>query len=825
MLIIYSQAVRLPTRTGDNNLKNNHRIKLIAASLALTTSLSAVGGLGGLNVQSNLGEPFSGTVTVTGEEAKVLLNGGNATLSDGNLRTSVRKSGDKAVINIRSNTPINDPVLVFQVGVGSQSRQYTAIIDPADYAAGNATTVQSGRPAEVETGESSPPRHSSQAKPNSNKNNQDTAKAKKDNKKAATQAKPERNRDVTSAGQKNPVVAEGGYKVRHGETLTFIAEKVRPQGLSVVETINALVLANPKVFPDNNPDIVIAGSTLNIPSAEELKSLSKQGVATPKPKKEETVAEVSPPQVQASQPVTSIETADVAEQVPQTESTVAEHTASQPVPTQVQEAEVSPPAAVTEETAKPETKASAAPAVAEESGSSGWWRWLLFAGLGAIALWLLLKFAAKKKDDVENTDENDHVILKEVTEENNLHAQNLGSSSISKTAPYAERSEHSFTRPEIAAGASAVAVAAATQAKTEESKVEEGLDIEDDFDDEIFFTETEAVPADKPENNFSLDLGSIDRAQNGIVSGALTQDEETQKREHANWDTIESTDSVYEPEPESEYQHVAVEFTPDAETLEVEGAADSFEISVHEENRFESSEPEQEAVSLEFDTEEHEDVEVTQEATILEEEPSEESETVTTEADTVEFEPLEFESSVVPETDNQPHDEETLAFEQPSSGQEETTAADSVESVTIDFETETVVAQEAAKTAGEVHDSTFVAEKAADTGWVSEEPDDGIAFQDEELGKPAEVNVSADDDTAIEWESIELGSDDERSESSFISESVGMTAPLEAKYELAQMYVEIGDPDAARETLQELLEEANGSILEKTKTMLAELNK
>ena len=177
MLIIYSQAVRLPTRTGDNNLKNNHRIKLIAASLALTTSLSAVGGLGGLNVQSNLGEPFSGTVTVTGEEAKVLLNGGNATLSDGNLRTSVRKSGDKAVINIRSNTPINDPVLVFQVGVGSQSRQYTAIIDPADYAAGNAATVQSGRPAEVETGESSPPRHSSQAKPNSNKNNQVTAKA------------------------------------------------------------------------------------------------------------------------------------------------------------------------------------------------------------------------------------------------------------------------------------------------------------------------------------------------------------------------------------------------------------------------------------------------------------------------------------------------------------------------------------------------------------------------------------------------------------------------------------------------------------------------
>lgn len=810
-------------------MKNNHRIKLIAASLALTTSLSAVGGLGGLNVQSNLGEPFSGTVTVTGEEAKVLLNGGNATLSDGNLRTSVRKSGDKAVINIRSNTPINDPVLVFQVGVGSQSRQYTAIIDPADYADGNAATAQSGKSVETEAREPQLAKQSTQTKSGNSKNIPDTAKAKKDNKKAAAQAKPERNRDVTSAGQKNPVVAEGGYKVRHGETLTFIAEKVRPQGLSVVETINALVLANPKVFPDNNPDIVIAGSTLNIPSAEELKSLSKQGVAVPKSKKEETASEVSPPQVQASQPVTSVETADSAEQAPQAESTVAEHTASQPVPTQVQEAEVSAPAAVTEETAKPETKASAAPAVAEESGSSGWWRWLLFAGLGAIALWLLLRLAAKKKDSVESTDENDLVVEREVAEKNNLYDQNLDSSSISETTPYAELSEHTSLRPEIAAGVSAVAAAAATQVKTEETgdaKAEEGLDIEDDFDDEIFFTETEAVPADKPENNFSLDLGSIDRAQNGIVSGALTQDEETQKRENANWDTIESTDSVYEPEPESEYQHVAVEFAPDTPTLEVEDVADGTEVSLDEGSGLESSGLEQEAANLEFDTEEeYEGVEIAQEAVLLEVDSSEKNEAVTAEADALEFEPLEFEPSVAPENGSQLHDAEALAFEQSSVVQEELPATDSVDDHTIDFETEAVVAEEAVKTVDEVGDSTFTVEKATDTGWISEEADSGITFQDEELAKTAEVNVSADDGAAIEWESIELDSDGERNDNGFISESVGMTAPLEAKYELAQMYVEIGDPDAARETLQELLEEANGSILEKTKAMLAELNK
>ena len=47
---------------------------------------------------------------------------------------------------------------------------------------------------------------------------------------------------------------------------------------------------------------------------------------------------------------------------------------------------------------------------------------------------------------------------------------------------------------------------------------------------------------------------------------------------------------------------------------------------------------------------------------------------------------------------------------------------------------------------------------------------------------------------------------------------------LEAKYELAQMYIEIGDPDAARETLNELVDEANGDILEKSKALLAEIS-
>ena len=40
------------------------------------------------------------------------------------------------------------------------------------------------------------------------------------------------------------------------------------------------------------------------------------------------------------------------------------------------------------------------------------------------------------------------------------------------------------------------------------------------------------------------DLGKIDNSQAGILSGAVTHDVETEQRRHADWDNIESTESV-----------------------------------------------------------------------------------------------------------------------------------------------------------------------------------------------------------------------------------------------------------------------------------------
>ncbi|MGN6994650.1 FimV/HubP family polar landmark protein, partial [Neisseria sp. P0009.S005] len=54
----------------------------------------------------------------------------------------------KSVVTIRSSQAIKDPVFVFQVGIGAQSREYTAIIYPAGYDSKDAAYVRT-RPSTV----------------------------------------------------------------------------------------------------------------------------------------------------------------------------------------------------------------------------------------------------------------------------------------------------------------------------------------------------------------------------------------------------------------------------------------------------------------------------------------------------------------------------------------------------------------------------------------------------------------------------------------------------------------------------------------------------
>ena len=649
-------------------MKKHHNIKLITASIALMTSLGASAGLGGLNVQSHLGEPFTGSITVTGEEAQALLNGGKATISNGNLRAAVRKSGDKAVVTIRSSKAIKDPVLVFQVGVGAQSREYTAIIDPAGYDAKDAASVRTRQAAESQSFE--PTRNAQQPVTKNNKaaGNQ-AAQARKD-----VQRKAEK-KQVQTAPTKNDTASRSGrqHLVRTGETLIAIASSIRPQGMTLDQTIQALVNANPNVFIDNNANRMLAGKVLNIPSRSELQRLAasapvkadtapEKGNEAANTTEAKTEKPVTQPDVQIKdaganpQQQEEMKQASAAQTEQAASAAVNENAASAAPASDVQDAMASDaqenilasePVATTDSAVEP----------AESESDGNLWKWLLAGGAALIAAWLLLRSAGKRKDEP-------------------------------KAASASRKDEEKPVQKSVAASAAA---AVAASKVTPSEKTQEGLLIEDDFEDDVVINEVEES---SNVDDVKLDLGKIDHSQAGILSSAVTHDAETEQRRHADWDNIESTESVYEPEPENPYQPVSVVM------------------------------PERNEEPLEFTVE-------------------------------------------TPENS----DDHVLPFD------------------------------------------------------VKQDQDVQIQETKEEAEKEEAASEFVIEEGALEWEAedVSVAADKSNSERGFVSESVGMTAPLEAKYDLAKMYIEIGDPEAARETLQGLIEEAEGDILYKAQKLMKEL--
>lgn len=894
--------------------------------MALMASFGASAGIGGLNVQSHLGEPFSGTVTVTGEEAKALLKSGKATVSNSNLRTSVRRQGDKAIVTIRSSKPVQDPVLIFNVNTGKQSREYTAIIDPADYnstrSAGNAERPNSGGAAAApQNPESQSARDrinraigSDNARTEASEYAELAKRANTNQKKAKSQAKY----SGIQYGKR--------HLVRNGETVRGIANRIRPQGVSQAAAVQALMNANPGVFSNNNPDRVIAGKVLNIPTRAALSQAAAQSKGSASvagaaagaaiTTQAQTVGKQPVPQTSTGQQSNTpsnaaaekassaektavqpqeqaVQPADKPEDVPQTGQTglVEPASAASAVPP-VQASAVAPASAAASvatdlPTAEPETVPM------EESGGDqgSLWRWLLMGGAAVLAALLLLKLLGRKKGIsgaavADGHKEEDEVVF-DSKSVSRMQALDTEPSSVKATA--------------VTAAAGAAAVAAGTAFAGKEKAADDELDMEDDFDDDIFFTDTAEQPDSSRQDNFNLDLGAIDNSQNGIVSGAVTVDEETEARRNADWDNIESTESVYEPDPEPYLSAVSVvtdsqleEETVEDDALEFDTASDVSEPvsdnpsavetpSETVENKDEAleffTEPVKEdvaevsadsAAATEqtegFDTEISETVETAETASETELLKVEEAETAGLDAvagnsSSVETSAFFTEQTQVEETavEVQTQQDDALEFDTVSAQPEvvafDTAAAQAqfaaeAEAAQTEVETDKPLDFKLPETAAAVTATAAVAGVAlaanetaepfsgkddaeSEVGFAADEGDDtplfdikqdeGFRIQDGEDFTAAEhvVSETAADET-IDWSGFG-GDDSGRDTGGFISESVGMTAPFEAKYELAKMYMEIGDPDTARETLQELIEEADGDIVAKAEALLKEI--
>ena len=806
-------------------MKKHYKIKLIAASVALAVSVGANAGLGGLNVQSHLGEPFSGNITVTGEEAQALFNGGKASVSNANLRTSVHRAGDRAVINIRSAKAIKDPVLIFQVSTGSQSREYTAIIDPADYSVKGDSTPRVRQ--EPPPAYASPQIDRQAARERINRalrsgnasadvaNN--TRKEGIDNKKTKNaQTQPKQTQNATSSVQGEPRYGKR-HLVKQGETLTEIATRIRPQGMTVEQAIQALVKANPSVFINKNADHMLAGKVLNIPTQFDMKqaaakqaaekplvsdkqqsqtaSASKASSEKSEAAKTNASAENKAGEDKAGEGVKSNKEAKLEQQPAQAAASAPQGATQEQAASSVGTEEVLQPG-IAEQTAASETAKSTQEAQVEEAlaaqQNSGLWRWLLIGGGALLALLLLLKALGKRKA----------AAVAPV-----LPVPSAGYDEEDDDISFAETVIADEVKPEQF-----------VQAKVVPEEEPDGLSIEDDFDDEAFFVQPNAAK-EAAEDEININIDDIDDKHVGIVSSAVTVDEETEKRRDLDWDSVESTESVYEPEPENPYQPVSVVIESRHQEESVVEPDNTAHIQQFDE------------VQSNFDTSFHDASEETKEAdaSVGEEEYSYTESAVAEEVSDLEFDYEASDASEVQQQEQTVGAENVKDFEEAEEGWDffsEKTESQPIEPLP-EFTTSEQTSSE--KLNGDEALEFASVDTSADEA-VAEEPfeikqDEGITFQesDEDFGL-ADSQGNGVEET-IEWENLTVDEEVSKSafDSGFISESVGMTAPLEAKYELAKMYVEIGDPGAARETLQELMEEATGDILDKTKALLAEL--
>lgn len=699
----------------------------------------------------------------------------------------------KAVIAVSSAQAVRDPVLVFRIGAGAQVREYTAILDPVGYSPKTKSALSDGK-----THRKTAPKAESQENQNAK------ALRKTDKKDSANAAvKPAHNGKT--------------HTVRKGETLKQIAAAIRPKHLTLEQVADVLLKANPNVSAHGR---LRAGSVLHIPNLNRIKAAApkkikaeqpKPQTAKPKaetasmpsePSKQATVekpiekpvekpvekpeAKVAAPEAKAEKPAVRPEPKPAVSETPASATerqpgpvpaanTAASETAAESAPQEAAASAIDTPTdetgnTVSEPVAETASEVAAEPVAepveqvsAEEETESGLFDGLfggsytlLLAGGGtALIALLLLRLAQSKR--ARRTEES--------VPEEEPDLDDAADDGIKIT----------FAEVETPA----------TPEPAPKNDVNDTLALGGESEEELSAKQTFDVETDTPSNRIDLDFDSLAAAQNGILSGALTQDEETQKRADADWNAIESTDSVYEPETFNPYNPVEIVIdTPEPESV----------------------------------------------AQTAENKP----ETVDT----------DFYNNLF--SNNHIGTEETASAKPAApSGLAGFLKASSPETIL-----EKTVAE--VQTPEELHDFLKVYETGAVAETAPETPDFNAAADDlSALLQPAEApaveenaaeitletpdsNTSEADalpdflkdgeEETVDW-SIYLSEENipNNADTGFPSESVGSDAPSEAKYDLAEMYLEIGDRDAAAETVQKLLEEAEGDVLKRAQALAQEL--
>lgn len=244
--------------------------QLVAAGLIAMPLMAHAAGLGKLSVTSALGQPLTAEIELFAAD-KAELDSLSASLASdqafrdarvefapvlSSLRFSVeKKSNGKAVLKVSSSRPVTDPFIDMLVELnwasGRLVREYTLLLDPPGMAAAQTVTPVAVAPASTTVSKPAPavaPMTAPQA---------ESTPAVRKPRPAPQAAAPDR------------------VKVKRGDTLTEIASRVRPEGVSLEQTLLGLYRENDQAF-DGNMNRLKAGKTLSVPSAEKVAAIPQQ---------------------------------------------------------------------------------------------------------------------------------------------------------------------------------------------------------------------------------------------------------------------------------------------------------------------------------------------------------------------------------------------------------------------------------------------------------------------------------------------------------------------------------------------------------------------
>jgi len=249
--------------------------QLVAAGLIAVPLMANAAGLGRLSVTSALGQPLAAEIELFAADKAELQSLSANLASDqafrdarveyapvlSSLRFSVETKPDgRAVLKVTSSRPVTDPFIDMLVELnwasGRLVREYTMLLDPPGMAAPQTVAPVAVVPAKTPAAKPAPAPVPKAA----------TAPAAPKTPAPAEASKP------APAPQ---AAAPDRVTVKRGDTLSGIANRVRPEGVSLEQTLLGLYRENAQAF-DGNVNRLKAGKTLNVPSAEQVAAIPQQ---------------------------------------------------------------------------------------------------------------------------------------------------------------------------------------------------------------------------------------------------------------------------------------------------------------------------------------------------------------------------------------------------------------------------------------------------------------------------------------------------------------------------------------------------------------------